>query len=112
MGIMDLPEARRRMMSASTTRDARLELRIAGRHKKLIERAAALEGCSTSQFVVSQAVAAAEGVLEKQHALMMSQRDFERFLQAVNATEEPTEEAKRAAERFNRGRLAGSSYEC
>ncbi|MBM3501475.1 MAG: DUF1778 domain-containing protein [Armatimonadetes bacterium] len=95
-------------MPASTTKDARLELRITGRHKKLLERAAALEGCSTTQFVVSQAVAAAEGVLEKQHALVMSQRDLERFLQAIDETGEPTAEAKR----LNRGRLVGSSYEC
>ena len=99
-------------MATSTTKDARLELRIAGRHKKLIERAAALEGCSTAQFVVSQAVAAAEGVLEKQHALVLSQRDFDRFLQAIDETVEPTTQAKRAAKRFSQGKSVGSSYEC
>ncbi len=99
-------------MATPTTTDARLELRIAVRHKELIERAAALQGCSTTQFVVSQAVAAAETVLEKQHALAMSQRDFQRFVKAVEATEEPTEDAKRAARRFNQGRYVGSSYEC
>jgi len=99
-------------MSASTVKDSRLELRVTGRHKKLLERAAALEGCSTTQFVLSQAVAAAEGVLERQHVIEMSQRDFDRFLEAVETTEEPTEAARRAARRFRKGRLVGASYEC
>jgi len=42
----------------------------------------------------------------------MSQRDFARFLQAIEAAEQPAEKAKRAATRFSRGRFVGSSYEC
>jgi len=44
--------------------------------------------------------------------LVMSQRDFARFLQAIEAAEQPAEKAKRAATRFSRGRFVGSSYEC
>jgi len=99
-------------MSAPTVKDTRLELRMTGRHRKLLEQAAALEGCSTPQFVLSQAIAAAQSVLERQHVIEMSQRDYERFLQALERTEEPTPEARRAARRFNKGRFVGSGYEC
>ena len=97
---------------ASATKDARLELRITRRHKTLLEKAAALTGSSTSQFVTAHALAAASEILEKERVVRLSRRDFERFARALEQEpEEPTPVMREAVKAFNRGRVVGDRYE-
>jgi len=97
---------------ASATKDARLELRITRRHKTLLEKAAALAGSSTSQFITIHALAAASAILEKERLIRLSQRDFERFVRALEEEpEKPTPAMREAAKAFNRGRVVGDRYE-
>ena len=96
----------------SATKDARLELRITRRHKTLLEKAAALTGSSTAQFVTTHALAAANEVLEKERVVRLSQRDFARFVRALEEEpEEPTPAMREAVTVFNRGRIVGDRYE-
>jgi len=96
---------------ASATKDARLELRITRRHKTLLERAAALTGSSTSQFVTAHALAAASQILEQERVLHLSQRDFERFVRALEQEpEEPTPAMREAVEALDHGQVVGGRH--
>jgi uncharacterized protein (DUF1778 family) len=48
---------------ATQMKDARMELRVAREHKDMIEKAAALRGSSTAQFMLSAALQEARKVL-------------------------------------------------
>jgi len=97
-------------MSRPQVKDERMELRIAKEHKRLIEQAAALVGCSTGQFVASQAVAGASEVLDRERAITLTRRHFARFVAAVEADDQPTPAATQAAARFSKGHAKGPEY--
>ena len=65
------------------TRAARLEARITGEQKSLIERAAALQGRSVSEFVVTSVQDAARRAVAEHHQLALSVRDSEAFVEAL-----------------------------
>jgi uncharacterized protein (DUF1778 family) len=56
------------------TQAARIETRATVEQKTVIERAAALEGRTVSEFVLSTAVEHAEDVVERQRILRLSAR--------------------------------------
>ena len=77
----------------SATKDARLEARVTRRRKMLLGKAAANE------------------VLEKERAIRPSQRDFERFLRALEEQpEKPTPTMREAVKAHNRGRVVGDRH--
>jgi len=97
---------------ASATKDARLELRITRGHKTLLERAAALTGSTTSQFIAMHALAAANEVLVRERVIRLTQRDMEQFARALEGkAPAPTPAARKAADRYGRGRIVGDRYE-
>lgn len=98
-------------MNAVQTKDARFDVRVAAEQKEKIERAAYLSGLSLSEFVVSTSLAAASEVLQRQNQMTLSERDWQQFRAALEADDEPTEAAKKAAERYNQGRADGAAYE-
>jgi uncharacterized protein (DUF1778 family) len=81
---------------------ARLEVRLEQRSKKTIEDAAALSGQSISDFVVSTILTHATEILERDRQIVLSNRDQERFLAALEAEEEPNAALRKAVQRFNR----------
>lgn len=97
-------------MSTTLTKNARVDVRIKSEHKEMIEKAAHLSGLNVSDFIVSTSVAAAAQVLDRQNKITLSERDWKRFVELIEAETEPTDAAKRAAERYNEGRLEGASY--
>ncbi len=73
-----------------------------GYRKKLIERAAALEGRSVTDFVVASAQAAAARVIEQHTMLALSEGDQQVFVSALLDTSVPRGRLARAAQRFRR----------
>jgi uncharacterized protein (DUF1778 family) len=64
-------------------RPERLEARITAEQKRLIEQAAALEGRTVTDFVLTALQAAAESAIERRQHLELSLRDREAFVEAL-----------------------------
>jgi uncharacterized protein (DUF1778 family) len=64
-------------------RGERLETRLTADQKKLIEIAAALQGRSVTDFVLTSLQEAARNVIDVQHRLDLSVRDAEAFVSAL-----------------------------
>lgn len=71
-------------IQASRRRRAeRLEARVTAAQKDLIERAAALEGRSVTDFVLTSVQDAARRAIEEHQRLNLSLRDSEAFVEAL-----------------------------
>jgi uncharacterized protein (DUF1778 family) len=66
------------------TRAERLEARVTAEQKSLIERAAALQGRSVTDFVLTSVQDAARRAIEEHNQLSLSVRDSEAFVDALN----------------------------
>lgn len=85
-------------------------IRMAVENKAKVERAARAANQSLTEFAEAAVVQRAEEVLERQERILLSDRDFERFVHLMTADAEPTETALREAAEFNQGQMAGSRY--
>lgn len=81
-------------------REARLEFRLTRAARERIEKAALVAGQSLSEFASSVLAREAEAVLEKQHTLLLSERDWERFSQALLHPPAPTPALQLAARAY------------
>ena len=75
---------------------ARLSCRVSVRIKHQAEEAAALLGQSITDFTESALADKAQAVLERHERISLSDRDFARFVAAIEKPDQPTE-ALRAA---------------
>jgi len=64
-------------------RTERLEARVTSEQKSLIERAAALQGRSVTDFVIASVQDAARRAIEEHQRLDLSLRDSQAFVEAV-----------------------------
>ena len=64
-------------------RAERLEARVTAEQKDLIERAAALQGRTLTDFVLTSVQNAARRAIEEHHKLALSVRDSEAFVDAL-----------------------------
>ena len=64
-------------------RDERLEARLTAEQKKLIERAAALQGRTVTDFVLTSVQDAARRAIDEHQQLELSLRDSEAFVDAL-----------------------------
>lgn len=67
----------------SRVRGERLETRVTGAQKKLIERAAALQGRTVTDFVLTSVQEAAHRAIEEHQRVELSVRDSEAFVEAL-----------------------------
>ncbi len=81
-------------------REARLEFRLTRAARERIERAALASGQSLSEFAASTLAREAEAVLQQQHTLSLSQRDWERFSQALLQPPAPNQALQTAARAY------------
>lgn len=65
------------------TRDQRLETRVTAEQKTLIERAAALQGRTVTDFVLTSVHEAARRAIEEHQHLELSVRDSRAFVEAL-----------------------------
>ena len=84
----------------------RMHLRLDTRTKRKLERAAAYEETSVSDFVLANAVAAAERVIDSREKITLSAQDWDIFYDALVNPPEPNERLKKAARRY-RERVGG-----
>ena len=90
-------------MAQSAQNDARIDVRLPGESKRLIEAAATLSGQTVSGFVTSVAVREARKVLAEAQTTHLSNRDRDVFLKALDAIDaQPNAALTRAAARFKR----------
>ena len=64
-------------------RSERLEARVTAEQKSLIERAAALQGRSVTDFVLSSLQEAATRAIDDHHRIVLSGEDAEAFVQGL-----------------------------
>ena len=74
---------------------ARINLRTSAEAKAMIERAAAYMGTTVSAFMLQNAYDAAKRVVAEHEVIMLSQRDFEAFANALDNPPAPTAALKR-----------------
>ena len=74
-----------------TARDSRLELRVAKSEKDTIERAAALSGSSTTDFVRSTMLVASERAIRTHRVLALTGEGADAFVEAIMDPPEPNE---------------------
>ena len=85
-------------------------IRMAVENKIKVERAARAANQSLTEFAEAAVVQRAEEVLARQERILLSDRDFARFVVLMTAEADPTETALREAAEFNQGRMDGSRY--
>ena len=86
-------------MSATIKNDARLDFRLNGQAKELIERAAALNGQTVSDFAASTLLEKARQVLQAETTRNLSEKDARLFLAMLDEVR-PNAALKRAAKRY------------
>lgn len=88
------------MNSIQEGRSARIDLRVPGETKALVERAADLEGKSLTAFVEAVVVERAKSVLEHYETTRHTRRDQEAFLALLDSEEGPSEALTQAIDRY------------
>lgn len=78
---------------------ARLEARIPADLKALVQRAAAVQGQSLTDFILAAAAESAHRVLREREALLLSERDQVKLAQAVLSPQPPPTQLVDAAAR-------------
>lgn len=77
-----------------------IHLRLDARSKRKLERAAAYEETSISQFVLSNALQAAERVIKARERITLSAADWDAFHDALLNPPEPNAALRQAARRY------------
>jgi uncharacterized protein (DUF1778 family) len=85
--------------ASRAARRARLEARVSPEQKSLLERAAALEGRTLTDFVVASAQQVALETIERHEVLALTARDSLAFAQALIQPRKPNVRLRRAARR-------------
>jgi len=76
---------------------------MAVENKLKVERAARAAHQSLTEFAEAAVMQRAEEVSERQKRILLSDRDFARFVQVMTADAEPTETTLHEAAEFNQG---------
>jgi uncharacterized protein (DUF1778 family) len=84
---------------AGSFAEARIEFRISPEEKQRIERAAASQGRSVSDFAKEILTQKAQAVLEAYESVQLSDRDRDLFLQLLDADPSPNAALEAAARR-------------
>ena len=85
---------------AKTARNSRLELRVAPDEKAIIERAAALSGSNTTDFVRSTMLAAAKEAVRTHEVIELTAEGSRVFVEALIDPPEPNEHLRALAREY------------
>ena len=86
--------------TSDTTRDAMLEARMSAAQMGLLQQAAALSGCTLSEFVVASAQDAARRLIAEHESSRLSREEQLAFVQALLQPPAPNARLKRAAKAY------------
>ena len=81
----------------------RLSCRVSAQIKQRAEEAAAILGQSITDFTESALADRAQEVLERHDKIVLSDRDFVRFIEAIENPDPPTPSLNSAIAEFRRG---------
>jgi uncharacterized protein (DUF1778 family) len=84
------------MTDAESIKQQRMHIRLDALSKQKLERAAAYAHKSLSEFVLGQALNAADEVIQEHETLSLTQADWEVFLDALENPPKPNAKLKRA----------------
>lgn len=85
-----------------TARSDRLEARVDSEQKELFERAAALQGCSLSTFLIMSAREAAMKTIRDHEVIKLTGPDRDVFIEALLNPPKPTRKMRQAALRYKK----------
>ena len=88
------------MAEAAGLKHARVHLRLDAGAKRKLERAAAYEETTVSRFVLNNALAAAERVIESHERIVLPATDWDAFHDALVDPPEPNVVLRQAARRY------------
>ena len=86
-----------------STKSDRLETRVPPELKAILQRAAALQGQTLTDFVLAATMEAARQVIQKHEMLELSQRDQVVFAETLLDPPGATSRMKKAANRYRQG---------
>jgi uncharacterized protein (DUF1778 family) len=87
---------------SDTARTQRIEASISPDALAMVERAAEIEGCSVSDFIVDSAQAVAKQVIQENEVIKLSPEGQKRLVEAVLNPLEPTAALERAVANYNK----------
>jgi uncharacterized protein (DUF1778 family) len=88
--------------TSPTTKQERLHIRLDSFAKETLERAAAYQHKSLSEFVISQSMQAAESIIEAHENILLPLTDWSVFLDALENPPEANTRLKNAFSEYNR----------
>jgi uncharacterized protein (DUF1778 family) len=86
-----------------SSKTARLEARITAAQKELIERAAAYEGRTVSDFVLHSVQQAALGVIHEHETMRLNRAQSQAFVAMLLSPQKPKRALQKAADAYRRG---------
>ena len=92
--------ATNRISDPETGKKERLEARVSAKQKALICQAAALQGCSLTDFMVRALQDAAHRTIKEYEVLELGERDRQVFINALLNPPVPNDRLRRAAEEY------------
>ena len=87
-----------------TGKKERLEARVSAKQKALIQRAATLQGCSLTDFMVRALQDAAHRTIREYEVLELGEHDRQVFINALLNPPVPNDRLRRAAEEYRQFR--------
>jgi uncharacterized protein (DUF1778 family) len=94
------------MAPTAQIKRGRMHLRLDDKTKRKLERAAAYEETSVTDFVLENAVAAADRVIDAREKIVLTAKDWDIFYDALLDPPPPNKKLKDAARRY-RERIGG-----
>lgn len=85
----------------------RLDFRVSRDKKELIEQAAAVSGQSLTDFAIGTLTRRAKKILREQQVLVLSDRDRDAFLAALDSPPPPNKRLIQAAKAYAQARKSG-----
>lgn len=92
----------------ATLAQSRVDFRTTPEVKSLIERAAAINGCTVSEFIKATVVEKSRQVIEGNETRVLTDRDRDTFLSLLDAPAGPNEALRAAAANFKKALENGS----
>lgn len=86
-------------METTTLKENRLNIRCDSHTRQLLDKAANYSHLSISEFVLSNALASAQKVVQEHESITLKPKDFEAFLAALDAQTKPNAALRRAFKR-------------
>ena len=86
-------------MGNTAVKESRLNIRCDSRARELLDKAATYAHVSVSEFVLSNALASAEKVVQENECINLKPADFQAFLAALDTPVKPNAALKKAFKR-------------